>query len=155
MESSDADIVVDSIEYPASMDHWDSFTDFTKSSITKFISDSSLAYKFFLAFEELISNIIRSSEKHSARQATLTIRILKRNLDDKDWLVVQTVDTGIQFDPHYHQRNPVDTKQPVHERAIGGLGIFLIEQSVDCAHYQWLNGSNVNEISICIQPVSS
>jgi anti-sigma regulatory factor (Ser/Thr protein kinase) len=148
MDLADVDIEVGSIEFAASMDHWEGFTNFSKASIDSFISDKSCAYKFFLALEELISNIIRSAEELPTRQAKLKIAILKRTREGENWLVVRTTDTGIRFDPHYHQRNSVDTNQPVHERAIGGLGIFLIEQSVDYAHYEWLNGSNINEISM-------
>ena len=137
------------IEAPASMDHWEHFIDFATEHIQRAIADESRAYKLKLAYEELISNIIRASNTNKSitgKTASLEVSLLLRDEDGVPWLVLRTSDTGIEFNPNFHQRTPIDTSQPVNERQIGGLGIFLIEQSVDKVSYDWINGKNVYEL---------
>ncbi len=137
------------IEAPASMDHWERFIDFATDHIHRAIADESRAYKLKLAYEELISNIIRAANGNRStpdRPVTLEVSMMLRDEEGEPWLVLRTSDTGIQFNPNFNQRAPVDTDQPVIERKIGGLGIFLIEQSVDKVSYDWLNGNNVYEL---------
>lgn len=77
---------------------------------------------------------------------SLSVTSTLRDEGGEPWLVIRTSDTGIRFDPHFKQRPPIDTNQPVNERQIGGLGLFLIEQSVDKVSYDWINGNNVYEL---------
>lgn len=144
-----------SIEAPASMDHWEHFIDFATEHIQRVIADESRAYKLKLAYEELISNIIRAANANKSvadKDAKLAVSLMLRNEDGEPWLVLRTSDTGIQFNPNFNQGPPLDTNQPVHERKIGGLGIFLIEQSVDKVSYDWINGNNVYELCMACNP---
>lgn len=145
------------IEAPASMDHWDHFIDFGTENIHRAIADKSRAYKLKLAYEELISNIIRASnanESITGKIASLEVSLMLRDDNGVPWLVLRTKDTGAKFNPNFYQRKPIDTDQPVNERQIGGLGIFLIEQSVDRVSYDWINGNNIYELSMACNPVA-
>lgn len=145
------------IEAPASMDHWEHFIDFATEHIHRAMADESRAYKLKLAYEELISNIIGASNANksvSGKIASLAVSLLLRDEDGSLWLVLRTSDTGIEFNPNFHQRKPIDTNQPINERQIGGLGIFLIEQSVDKVSYDWINGHNVYELCMACSPVA-
>ena len=149
MGNSIGDKELGRIVAPASMDYWERFIDFADDHIYRAIADESRAYKLKLAYEELISNIIRAANGNKCtpdRSVTLEVSMLLRDEDGEPWLVLRTSDTGIQFNPNFNQRPPVDTEQSVIERKIGGLGIFLIEQSVDKVSYEWLNGNNVYEL---------
>ena len=157
MEDPIGDQALGRTEAPASMDYWEHFIDFATEHIYRVMADESRAYKLKLAYEELISNIIRASNANQSvtgKIASLTVSLRLHYEDNARWLVLRTSDTGIQFDPNFHQRMPVDTNQPVIERQIGGLGIFLIEQSVDKVSYNWINGNNVYELCMACGPIA-
>ena len=139
-------------EAPASMEFRDGFNNFASDQINQSPLDESRAYKLRLAYEELISNIIRYANKETQQMseiAKLEVSFTQKTIDSEPWLILQTRDNGVQFDPHFYHRSPVDTEQPVSERQIGGLGIFLIEQSVDKATYDWINNKNVYQLKMC------
>lgn len=138
-------------EAPASMEFWDNFTDFATDQINHSPLDESRAYKLRLAYEELISNIIRYANNATDQEgdfARLEVSLSIKTIDSKPWLILQTKDNGVQFNPNFYNRSPIDTEQPVAERQIGGLGIFLIEQSVDKATYEWRDNKNVYQLKM-------
>jgi len=158
MKKSTTEQVLGSIEAEASMEQWERFIDFATAHINRWIEDKSRSYNLHLAFEELLSNIIRAAG--SAREAgsspvILEISALERADNNTCWFVLRTSDNGVHFDPQFESRSPVDTEQPVSERAIGGLGLFLIMQSVDQVNYQWKEGHNVYELSTQLAAESS
>lgn len=135
-----------SIEAVASMDNWEQIVDFPSDFIDNLIDDKSRGYKLRLAYEELVSNIIRAAgEREKANDHNVSIKIsgFSRVDEGEAWLVLQTMDNGEHFDPMFEERTPVDTNQHVNERAIGGLGLFLIKESVDRVSYQWKDGKNI------------
>ena len=138
-----------SIEAIASMENWDRINDFLSEFIGQSIANASRSYKLRLASEELVSNIIRAAgELKSAGGNDVSLRVSARleKENDKSWFVVKTMDDGRHFDPQFGRRNPVDTEQHIREREIGGLGLFLIEQSVDKVTYDWVDECNVYEL---------
>lgn len=138
-----------SIEAVASMDNWEQIVDFPSDFIDSLIDDKSRGYKLRLAYEELVSNIIRAAgecTKAAECHVILKISVFSRLLDKKNWFVLQTEDNGQHFDPMFEERTPVDTNQHVSERAIGGLGLFLIKESVDKVDYEWRDKKNIYEL---------
>jgi anti-sigma regulatory factor (Ser/Thr protein kinase) len=158
MKDSRTERELGSIEAEASMDQWETFIDFATEHISRWVDDKSRSYKLRLAFEELVSNIIRaagSCREANSTPVLLEISALERIDNNTGWFVLRTSDSGVQFDPQFESRAPVDTAQHVSERAIGGLGLFLIMQSVDRVNYQWKSGRNVYELSTQLAAESS
>ena len=142
-----------SVREKASMHNWDRFIDFVNESTTVGIKDKSLAYNLRLATEELISNIIRAASEvpsSDTKDVVLEISARTQNPGDCSWFIFKTKDNGRHFDPQFASRLPVDTDQPVSERAIGGLGLFLIQQSVDNVTYEWSEECNVYELWVAL-----
>lgn len=141
------------VEERASMENWDAFIKTASTAIERDLKNEGKAYKLKLAYEELISNIIKaSSNAGSNKQVSLKISYgISTNKDnDGKIFTLQTEDNGVQFDPGFSKESDVDVNQDINERAIGGLGIFLIKQSVDIASYAWINGCNTNQLSMRI-----
>ena len=142
-----------SICQTASMDNWDLLNDFVNQSISLSINDKSRGYKLRLAIEELISNIIRAAEDDllpDSKEVLLDISARIFQVDDCSWFILKTKDNGRHFDPNFPARLPIDTDQPVAERPIGGLGLFLIQQSVDKVTYEWSDECNVYELWVSL-----
>lgn len=62
---------------------------------------------------------------------------------EKDMMKVTLtfVDEGLEFDPL--ERGDPDVTQPVKDRKVGGLGIYLVKKTVDGIAYRRENGRNV------------
>ena len=88
-----------------------------------------------LALEEAVSNVIMHAypleEHHEIR--------LKASLTDNQLIFLLT-DKGLSFDPT--NAPDADITIPIEERAIGGLGIFLIRSIMNEVSYQRLDGEN-------------
>lgn len=138
-----------SIEAIASMDNWDQFIDFITKFIDLKVKEKGLGYKLRLASEELISNIIRAANdtpRTQGNQVVLEITAKLQQESNRSFFVLGTKDSGSHFDPKFDQRQPIDTEQHISERDIGGLGLFLIQQSVEKVTYEWKDGFNVYEL---------
>ena len=137
------------VEAQASMDNWEVVIERASSAITKEIKDEAKAYKLRLAYEELISNIIKAALSNDNKESiTLRVSYGILNSESEKIFTLQTEDNGIKFDPGYDQEGKVDVDQEISEREIGGLGIFLIIKSVDKASYEWVDGFNRNQLGM-------
>ena len=136
------------IETKASMDNWELFIENAGLAISRDLKNEEKTYKLKLAYEELISNIIRSAEENNSDNTTLKVSSCVSELKGNKFFTLQTEDNGLRFDPGYNAEENVDVDQHISEREIGGLGIFLIKQSVDFADYEWSNGTNINQLSM-------
>ena len=88
-----------------------------------------------LALEEAVSNVIMYAYPLEEHQE---IR-LKASMTDGQLIFLLT-DKGLSFDPT--NAPDADITIPIEERAIGGLGIFLIRSIMNEVSYQRLDGEN-------------
>ena len=148
------DQTLGSIEATASMDNWDTLNDFISDLIVQYIPEKSLGYKLRLASEELISNIIRAANelpKENSTGVVLEISGRLRTNIENSWFILRTRDDGSHFDPQFEERPLIDTEEPVIERKIGGLGLFLIQKSVDKVKYEWIDEFNIYELWVNLE----
>lgn len=89
-----------------------------------------------LAIEELFTNIV-SYGYNDDSEHSIHISITQEN----GTLVIQLEDDGIPFDPGEAEKP--DTKCPVEESKIGGLGIHLAKKMMDEFVYERLNNKNI------------
>jgi anti-sigma regulatory factor (Ser/Thr protein kinase) len=140
------------VEETASMDNWDVFIEKAYLAIHKALKDETKIYKLKLAYEELISNIIKAAnELESGREINLKVSCSTSKNQNIDVFTLQTEDNGKEFDPGFDKESDVDVDQHINDRPIGGLGVFLIKQSVDMASYEWIDGINKNQLSMQIE----
>ena len=83
-----------------------------------------------LVLDELITNSI-SYALPGVVEPALRLRIRR----DGDLVVAEVEDNGAEFDPFTDAPKP-DTEQGLDERQIGGLGVFLVMQLTEAAHYE-------------------
>lgn len=89
-----------------------------------------------LALEEAVANIIDYAFT-DGRTHTFSVKAT----NDDGTLTVTLTDDGIAFDPTAAKE--ADITKPAEERAIGGLGIFLIRQIMNEVRYERANGKNI------------
>src|SRR4029077_15845597 len=74
-------------------------------------------WRFQVALDEILSNIVRHGYKHAGGTIALTFS------HDGHAVSVEVVDSGPAFDPRHAP--PPDTSSPLESRRPGGLGIVL------------------------------
>ncbi|MCQ2328963.1 MAG: ATP-binding protein [Paludibacteraceae bacterium] len=57
-------------------------------------------------------------------------------------LIIRIIDEGVEFNP-LAEAPEVDTDATTEDREIGGLGIFLVKESMDDVQYERKDGKNI------------
>ena len=132
---------MESISVPGILDSLDQISDFIKQATTHAGLDKKAAYQLRLAVDEIATNII----VHGYEEAGLTGDLhLSFEIDEKT-LTISITDTATPYNPYDHALpDKEDLKQPLEQRQIGGLGIYLVLQGVDRFVYQRIDNQNCN-----------
>ncbi len=95
-----------------------------------------VAYAVNLSIDEILTNTISYGYDDDAEhRIDLTFRV------DGETLVVVIVDDGRPFDSSTEREPDVDAT--IEERALGGLGLFLVQQMMDEMTYERRDDRNV------------
>ncbi len=89
-----------------------------------------------MAIDELFANIAQYAYAPGAGQATVRVTVDP----EAKMASVTFVDSGAPFDP-LAKPDP-NVSLPAQERAIGGLGIYLVKQTMDAVDYAYTDGRN-------------
>ncbi|MDJ0745931.1 MAG: ATP-binding protein [Xenococcaceae cyanobacterium MO_167.B27] len=99
--------------------------------------DEKTTYKLRLAVDEIATNIIQ----HGYAAAGLTGEITCCAELDDHHLMIALEDWGLAYDPL--KQNPTNSlEQPLTQRPMGGLGIYLAINSVDDFQYERVGDRN-------------
>lgn len=90
-----------------------------------------------IAIDELFGNIAHYAYHPDVGEATVQVEVIEVPLS----VVITFIDGGIPYDP-LAAADP-DTSLPAEERAIGGLGIFMVKKSMDEIIYRYEGGKNI------------
>ena len=108
------------------------------------IVDPSLSLSLNLALEEAVTNVVLYAYPEGVKGDVMIEAMFKDEL-----LTFVITDQGIAFDPT--AKEDADITLSAEERPIGGLGIFLVKQLMDCVDYQRVEGRNILTMSKHIQ----
>ena len=89
-----------------------------------------------IALDEMMSNVARYAYASGEGDITIAVDIL----DDRAHVVLTLMDNGVPYDPL--KKDDPDITLSAEERKIGGLGIFIVKQSMDSMTYAYENGQN-------------
>lgn len=105
-------------------------------------------YNLQLAADELVTNTILYGYEDVGFKGDITIF----SEITANQLVVTIKDSASPFDP-YSKKMPSkeDLSKPLHERPIGGLGIFLVLDALDEFRYEFKDGCNHNILILNIK----
>jgi anti-sigma regulatory factor (Ser/Thr protein kinase) len=115
-------------------------TSFVNNVCSRLNIDGSTVMQMNLALEEAVVNVMNYAYPKGTK-GDVDIRALCDGAQMKFVLI----DSGTPFDPTKHQTP--DVQLSADERAIGGLGIFLVTQIMDNVSYERRNEKNI--LTLC------
>jgi len=136
---------MESLRVPGSLDSLDAIARFVKEVAQSAQLDERSTYRLRLAVDEIATNVIC----HGYEEAGLVGYIELHASITKEALTIHMDDTGITYDPAQSvARSELFLSKEIDERPVGGLGVFLAIQSVDCFSYQRHGGCNRNSFVV-------
>ena len=90
-----------------------------------------------IAVEEIFVNIAHYAYAPNSGKATISATFDTRNRV----VSFSFIDSGVPFDPL--QKKDPDISQKLEDRKIGGLGIYMVKQSMDNVRYEYRDGLNI------------
>lgn len=90
-----------------------------------------------IAVEEIFVNIVHYAYNPQVGKATVRCEVT----DNPMQVIIQFLDSGVPFDPM--AKEDADITLSAEERSIGGLGIYMVKQSMDEVNYEYKDGKNV------------
>jgi len=101
--------------------------------------DKKTSYNLRLAVDEIATNIIIHGYEEAGREGVLDLQAF---VDDQT-LTISLKDTGVPYNPN-QRLTPDDLDQPLEQRKIGGLGVYIAIQGVDKFIYERVGDQNHN-----------
>ncbi len=124
---------------PATLKHLDDAIGLVADELERRLCPLGVQHKVEVALEELFVNVCRYAYADKDEPGEVTVSYLYRG--DPRSISVELRDEGTPFDPV----TMVDPTKPsdIQEAKVGGLGIFMVKNSMDDLHYKHEEGQNV------------
>lgn len=125
------------LRVPAKNEYLDQVTGFVMDQLEEYGCSPRIRYQIELAIEEIFVNI--SSYAYHPKEGEAEVRC--EVLQDPMRVSIQFLDGGTPFDPL--ARGEVDLSPEAFMNREGGLGIFLVKETMDDVSYTYENGQNI------------
>lgn len=116
----------------------DEVQSFVKDYLDKFNISHDKVSKILLSSEEIFINICDYAYDKNIGHMTVYCCLSK----NQDIFILRMIDNGKEFNP-LEVSNPNVSQIDKNDLKIGGLGIYLMKQSMDNFQYCYKNGSNI------------
>lgn len=113
--------------------------DFLTETMERIGCEKKMIRQCKLCVEEIFLNVSSYAYDPETGSVHITIDAVGSSYPVK--LVFSFSDSGKPFDPL--AADPPDIDAPLEERQIGGLGIFLVTQTMDNVFYEYKDGQNI------------
>ena len=121
----------------ATVESLQAVTDFVDAQLEAVDCSMKAQTQIDIAIDELFANIAHYAYGEGTGDATVRF-----DFDESTRMASITfVDSGVPFDP-LEKADP-DVTLSAEERAIGGLGIFMVKKTMDKLEYSYENGFNI------------
>ena len=121
----------------ATVENINAVTDFVGEQLEKVDCPMKARMQINIAIDELFGNIAHYAYHPETGDATVRVEIMQDPLR----VIITFIDGGVPYDP-LAAVDP-DTTLSAEERALGGLGIFMVKKSMDEITYRYENGRNI------------
>ena len=128
---------MDKLQIVAKKKNLDAVNEFINAKLNEVECLPQTRMQIDLAVEEIFVNI--ASYAYCPDEGPVTIQV---TVEDAPIRVILTfVDKGKPFDPL--AKKDADVTLPPEKREIGGLGIFLVQKTMDSVKYEYKDGQNI------------
>lgn len=117
--------------------HLDQVLAFIDQQLAEYDCPSKIQSQIDVASEEIFVNIAQYAYENRIGNAGIQVEVEQEPLQ----VAITFTDQGVPYDPLQRQ-NP-DLSLSAEERPMGGLGIFLMRQSMDDVSYEYREGKNI------------
>ena len=124
------------IEVEAVKDNLEKIIDFIKDELSDFDCPSKTIMKIRLAVEEIFVNIASYAYSEKSGNVTIGVDIV----NNPKAVVITFTDNGKKFNPLLKEDPRLDI--PIEDRKEGGLGIYLVKNSMDEYAYNYKKNQN-------------
>lgn len=121
----------------ATVENINAVTDFVGEQLEKVDCPMKARMQINIAIDELFGNIAHYAYHPETGDATVRVEIMQDPLR----VIITFIDGGVPYDP-LAAADP-DITLSAEERALGGLGIFMVKKSMDEITYRYENGRNI------------
>ena len=129
----------------ATVENIDTVTDFVNEQLEALDCPMKAQMQIDIAIDELFGNIAHYAYNPEVGDATVRVEVIESPLA----VVITFIDKGVPYDP-LAKADP-DTTLSAEERAIGGLGIFMVKKTMDEITYEYKDGQNILAIKKSLQ----
>lgn len=113
-------------------------TDFVNEELNKFNCTEEVVAEIDIAIDEIFGNIANYAYGEVVGKAKISIDV------EDDVFIISFIDSGKKYNPL--EREDPDITLSAQDREIGGLGIYIVKQSMDDVSYEYKNGNNILKI---------
>ncbi len=121
----------------ARIENIEPLTEFVNDQLRRMGCSERARMQIDVALDEIFSNICRYAYGNAVGPATVRVK----ELPEQDAVSITLEDGGIPFDPL--AKSDPDVSLGIHERSVGGLGIFMVKNIMNDVRYEHRDGLNV------------
>ncbi|MDE5094915.1 MAG: ATP-binding protein [Trichodesmium sp. St11_bin5] len=132
---------MEALKVQGKLDSLGKIREYVKSAAKEAGLEKKASYNLCLAVDEIATNIITHGYNDNGLEGNI---YLETKIDEQS-LTIYIEDTAIPFDPKKKEAvTQEDLQKSLEERPIGGLGIHLVQESVDEFIYEYKGDRNRN-----------
>ena len=128
------------LDIEARVENLDTVIAFVDEQIETLDCPPKIQMQIDVAVEEIFVNIANYAYNPEVGPATIRVEINK----EEPAVEISFIDHGVKYDP-LAKEDP-DITLSAKERAIGGLGIFMVKKTMDDITYEYKDGQNILKI---------
>ena len=125
---------------PATIENIETVIDFVNGQLEEIKCPLKAQMQIDIAIDELFGNIAHYAYNPETGPATVRVEVT----EDPIAVVITFIDRGVPYDPL--KKEDPDITLSAEERAIGGLGIFMVNKTMDEISYEYKDGKNILRI---------
>lgn len=125
---------------PATVENIEKVTEFVNRQLQEINCPSKVQMQIDTSIDELFGNIAHYAYRPETGPATVRVEVTDAPIS----VIVTFIDHGVPYDPL--KKDDPDISLSAEERAIGGLGIFIVKKTMDEITYEYKDGQNILRI---------
>ena len=124
----------------ATVENIETVTEFVNAQLELMNCPIKAQMQIDIAIDELFGNIAHYAYNTEVGSATVRVEVSEAPLA----VIITFIDNGVPYDPL--GKDDPDITLSAEERGIGGLGIYMVKQSMDEITYEYKDGQNILKI---------